>query len=191
MAEQVSTAGQGMAAHAYMCIPTKLKWGLQSSWSGVGLEYPLRQCDAVGPCCRREGPGRTGPWESIHPSILTQSRQLVHCVAWKASGWGSGYLRSGGHGDLLSVPCKVRTDLLIEILSPQDHVWHVCILSHFSHIWLFVSLWTVACQAPLSMGFSRQEYWNGLPCLPPGNLPDLGIEPMSYVSCIGKRVLYH
>ena len=37
--------------------------------------------------------------------------------------------------------------------------------------------WTVACQAPLSMGFSRQEYWSGLPFPSPGDLPDLGIEP--------------
>ena len=49
-------------------------------------------------------------------------------------------------------------------------------LSHFSHIQLFVTLWTVACQAPLSMGFSRQGYWSGLPRSPPGDLPDLGIE---------------
>ena len=39
--------------------------------------------------------------------------------------------------------------------------------------------WTVACQAPLSMGFSRQEYWGALPCPPPGNLPNPGIEPRS------------
>ena len=39
--------------------------------------------------------------------------------------------------------------------------------------------WTVACQAPLSMGFSRQEYWSGLPFPSPGNLPDLGTEPES------------
>ena len=39
--------------------------------------------------------------------------------------------------------------------------------------------WTVASQAPLSMGFSRQEYWSGLPCLPPGDLPDPGMEPVS------------
>ena len=41
---------------------------------------------------------------------------------------------------------------------------------------------TVACQAPLPMGFSRQEYWSGLPCPPPGNLPIPGIEPMSPTS---------
>ena len=42
-----------------------------------------------------------------------------------------------------------------------------------------MTLWTVARHAPLSMGFSRQEYWNGLPCPPPGDLPDPGIEPKS------------
>ena len=52
-------------------------------------------------------------------------------------------------------------------------------LSRFSHVQLSVTLWTVACQAPLSMGFSRQEYWSGLPCPPPGDLLDPGIKPMS------------
>ena len=44
-----------------------------------------------------------------------------------------------------------------------------------SRVWLFATPWTVACQAPPSMGFSRQEYWSGLPFLPPGDLPDPGI----------------
>ena len=52
-------------------------------------------------------------------------------------------------------------------------------LSHFSQVWLFVTAWTVACQAPLSMGHSRQEYWSGLLCPPPGDLPKSGIEPRS------------
>ena len=52
-------------------------------------------------------------------------------------------------------------------------------LSCFSHVQLFVTLWTIARQASQSMGFSRQEYWNGLPCTPPGDLPDSGTEPMS------------
>ena len=50
-------------------------------------------------------------------------------------------------------------------------------LSCFSHVQLFLTLWTVAHQAPLSMEFSKQEYWSGLPCPPPGDLPDLGIKP--------------
>ena len=52
-------------------------------------------------------------------------------------------------------------------------------LSHFSLVPLFVTLWTAARQAPLSVGFSRQEYGRGLPCPPPGDLPDPGIEPES------------
>ena len=45
-----------------------------------------------------------------------------------------------------------------------------------------VTLWTIACQAPLSMGFSRQEYWSGLSCHPSGDLPDPRIEPSSLMS---------
>ena len=67
---------------------------------------------------------------------------------------------------------------------------HACVPSHFSCVWLFVIPWTVAHQAPLSMGFSRQE-WSGLPWLPPGDLPDLGMEHVFYISCIGRWVPYH
>ena len=48
------------------------------------------------------------------------------------------------------------------------------------------ALWTIACQAPVSMGFSRQEYRSGLPCPPSGNLPDLWIEPASPMSPAGE-----
>ena len=58
----------------------------------------------------------------------------------------------------------------------------VCMLSHFSRVRLFATLWTVACQAPLSMGFSRREYWSGLPFPSPGDLPNPGNEPMSSVA---------
>ena len=59
-------------------------------------------------------------------------------------------------------------------------IWELaCLLSHFSHVRLFVTLWTVALQAPLSMGFSRQEYWSGFSCPPAGDLPNPGIEPRS------------
>ena len=59
---------------------------------------------------------------------------------------------------------------------------HACMLNRFSHVQLFATLRTVNRQAPLSMGFFRQEYWSGLPCPPPGDHPDSGIEPMSLVS---------
>ena len=57
-----------------------------------------------------------------------------------------------------------------------------CLLSRFSHVQLFVTPWTVAHQAPLSVGFARQEYWSGLLCPPPGDLPDPGTEPTSFMS---------
>ena len=52
----------------------------------------------------------------------------------------------------------------------------VSVLSHFSHVQLFVTIWTIACQATISMGFFRQESWRGLPCPPPGDLPNPGIK---------------
>ena len=57
-----------------------------------------------------------------------------------------------------------------------------CMLSCFSCVQLFTTLWTIAPQVPLSMGFSRPEYWSGLPCPPPGDLPDPGIEPTCLTS---------
>ena len=53
------------------------------------------------------------------------------------------------------------------------------VLSCFSHVQLFATLQTMAYQAPLSMGFSRQENWSGSPFPFPGNLPDLEIEPLT------------
>ena len=57
-----------------------------------------------------------------------------------------------------------------------------CMLSHFSWVQLFATPWTVACQAPLSIGFPRQEYWSGLPCPSPGDLPNPGTELLSLMS---------
>ena len=62
-----------------------------------------------------------------------------------------------------------------------------CVLTCFSHVWFFATPWTVACQATLSMRFSRQEYWSVLPCSHPGDVPNPGIDPaslMSLTSCL-------
>ena len=56
---------------------------------------------------------------------------------------------------------------------------YACLHDNLLQSHLTLRLWTVACQAPLSMAFSRQEYWSGLPCPPPENLPNPGIEPRS------------
>ena len=60
--------------------------------------------------------------------------------------------------------------IYIELMAKD--IVHACMLSHFSCARLCA---TVACQARLSMGFSREEYWNGLPCPSPGDLPDKGL----------------
>ena len=58
----------------------------------------------------------------------------------------------------------------------EEEILNVKKVKSFSHVQLFVSPWTVACQAPPSMGFSRQEYWSGVLFPFPGDLPDPGIE---------------
>ena len=67
---------------------------------------------------------------------------------------------------------------------------HHYMLSHFSHVRPFVGPWTVAHQAPLTMRFSRQEYWSGLLCPPSGISPTQQTQ-ISKVFCIGRRALYH
>ena len=64
----------------------------------------------------------------------------------------------------------------------NEYFFTGCVLNYFSRVQLFVTLWTVACQVPLSLGFSRQEYWSGVPGPPPGDLADPGIKPMSLMS---------
>ena len=64
----------------------------------------------------------------------------------------------------------------------------MCVLSQ---VQLFATPWTVACQAPPSMEFSRPEYWSGLPCPPPGDLPDPGIKLMSPASKVDSLPLSH
>ena len=88
----------------------------------------------------------------------------------------------------LGVKCRVRGGPAQERLVTKTKAYGVmcqsmqisflcaCVLSHFSRVRLLATPRTVACHIPLSMGFSRQECWSGLPCPPPGDLPDPGIE---------------
>ena len=93
-------------------------------------------------------------------------------------------------------PCLLIVWLNLELCPHLPGFWRPCllffiiyffplqlywgaVLSRFSYVWLFATLWTLVCQAPMSMRFSRQEYWTGLLFPPPGDLPDPGIEPTS------------
>ena len=77
--------------------------------------------------------------------------------------------------------CRIETKLW-----GKDEVFHEVevslLFSQLSCVWLFVTLWTIVWQAPLSMGFSRQKYWSGLPFPSPGDLPDSGIKLASPAS---------
>ena len=100
---------------------------------------------------------------------------------------------------LLEIPCKrkamnevtllsqivwiTKSEATVKFSLTQDgQVWGCMHAQSLSGVWLSATRWTVACQAPLSMGFPRQEYWDGLPFASPGNLPNPGIKPTSLVS---------
>ena len=94
-----------------------------------------------------------------------------------------GNIRSNGKKFYPYIHKSFWSFLLCAILSfyGNHHLPTLCAQS-LSHVWLFAAPWTVALQAPLSRGFSKGEYWSGLPFPPPGDLPDSGIEPASLVS---------
>ena len=73
----------------------------------------------------------------------------------------------------------IKQQLEIHLELPDCYLPCILNAQSFSCVQLFATPWTVAHQAPLSMGFSRQEYWSGLPFPPPEDLPDLGIKPVS------------
>ena len=73
----------------------------------------------------------------------------------------------------------IYTVVLVSGVQQSDSVTCARVLSCFSHVLLFGTLRTTACLDPLSMGFSRHEYWSGLPCPPPGDLPNPGMERLS------------
>ena len=68
-------------------------------------------------------------------------------------------------------------------------IWRFAVVQWLTHMQFFGTPWTIAHQAPLSMGFSRQEYWSGWPFPSPGDVPRQGTKPTS--PCIGRQILYH
>ena len=76
------------------------------------------------------------------------------------------------------IPSQLLTQRIRNYFMPfgvVHYTVHARVLSHFSHVQLFVAPWTIAHQSPVSMEFSQQEYWSGLPFPPSGNLLDPGI----------------
>ena len=97
--------------------------------------------------------------------------------------------RTGPHGSRRHVFNSSAEVSLSMLCLPKDMC--VCMLSHFSRVWLCVTLWTAGHQVPLSMEFSRQEYWSGFSCPPPGDLPGPGIKPRSPTMQADSLLLSH
>ena len=113
---------------------------------------------------------RASHWGGLFPSTDSRARALSSCCAGLVASWHMESSWTRGWTCILWTGKRIL-----------NH-WRtgVCYaLSHFSHVGLWATLWTIARQPPLSMGFSSQEYWSGLPWPSPGDLPDSEIEPRS------------
>ena len=166
------------SVHGVAKSRTRLHFHFHFSLSciGEGNGNPL-QCSCM------ENPRDGGAWWAAISGVAQSRTRLkrlssssMHCFIVKNN---SNFLkaRQSNTCHVCSIFPAARTCLGYNVLNPlvsQPMNFRICscMLSHFSHVPLFVTLWTLACQAPLSMGFSRQEYWSGLPCPPPGHLPN-------------------
>ena len=133
---------------------------------------------------------------SVHGGPITITK-----TASKVTGHTNGYRRGVTRiytaeyysaikrNEIMSGKCsKGPRDCHTKWSKPDKDTYHVillicaCVLSRFSHVQLFVTLWTVTFQAPLSLGTLQAEYWSGLPFPPPGDLLDPGIKSVSPVA---------
>ena len=111
-----------------------------------------------------------GPW--ILPMLAAAAKSLQSCLTLCDPIDGS------PPGSPIPGILQARTLEWVAISFSNAWKWKVKVKS-LSHVWLLATPWTIAHQAPPSMGFSRQEYWSGLPFSSPGDLPNQGIEPGS------------
>ena len=113
----------------------------------------------------------------MESTILSRSKHLKHSYLYQLRKVFK-YERGGRHGLQISLWNTLSGSQTLECV----RITRVCRLSCFIHVRLFETLWTTACQAPLSMRFSKQEYCSGLGCPSPGDSPNPGIEPVSLMS---------
>ena len=119
--------------------------------------------------------------ETVIQNTVKSEKQVsyVHVYMWNLEKWyWWAFLQSRKRDpDMKNGHVDVGVDLEV-----GTHIYTLLLRCTLSRVWLSETPWTVAGQTPLSMRFSRQEYWSGLPCPSPGGLPDPEIEPASPVS---------
>ena len=128
------------------------------------------------------------PWWSKLGLILPHTvlspfewpRQLS--PSFRTSGWGSSNVKPQDHNIALDNGALWTAPSWVQMAIPLRELQLGARAQLLSCVWLFGTPWTVALQAPLSMEFPRQEYWSRLPCPSPGDLPNPGIKPASFVS---------
>ena len=183
---------------SYLRVPWTARRSNQSILKEISLEYSLKRLTLnlklqyLGHLVQRadsfentlmlgkiEG-GRRRRWQRIRwLDGITDSVDMSLSKLW-VLGMDREAWHTAAHGVAKSLTqLSDRTELRTSMCS--------CKPSRFNYVWLFMMLWTVACLDPLCMGFSRQEYWSGLPSPPPGDLSDLGMELVSCGSWIAGR----
>ena len=126
-----------------------------------------------------------GPFHIVRPQKACSPEDGPHLITLAAWSWTSRLQNCEKQISVYKLPCLYislehfkQTKTAVSV-----SCWVRCygcllnVLSCFNCVWLFATAWTVAHQASLSMGFSRQEHWSGLPFPSPGDLPNPGIEP--------------
>ena len=126
------------------------------------------------------GPGPPLPPPRTHwPTWASRSITADAGLPWCSSGSEFTFHCTGG---LCFIPGQGTKIPHVPQATREPMCVCVCVCESLSHVRLFVTLWTVALQAPLSVETSRQEYWSGFPFSSPGDLPNPGIKPKSLVS---------
>ena len=125
------------------------------------------------------------PWSSAIP-LEGRDQDRSSCYSkWGTSlgghrGWAGPKSQQAAHSHGPYPASGATSKQTVECVSSKKGFMCLnAMLNRFSCVWLFARLWTVAQQTPLSMGFSKQEYWSGLPCPSPGDPPNPGTEPES------------
>ena len=156
------------------------KWGTPWGWSYNSIQVLKPENQGSWWWCKSQPKGRRPIYWSVRQAKRKLMLFLTHGGGW--STFSSPPIQMLVHKETQpkmtpETKFNLGSSWLVKLTHKINLCRHVCVLSYFSHVWLCATLWTVARQAPLAMGFSKQQYWSGLPCPPEGDLPDPRMKP--------------